>query len=168
MLTWCSSTWDRIMDPNFKSWNCWVESDFYDNPSDLLTFWYHRQNHWSCRHSCLKCLEEWLKLMSFLATQHTFQIKLQKTARCELPKNLLQRLCSTQTLLMWPWSVKWQISTNLRNRPTMLATAFQVKVKFIDVTCVLSWSCSYFLGPLDTKEMTTLAFFQTFLLFQYR
>ena len=129
MLTWCSSTWDRIMDPNFKSWNCWVESDFYDNPSDLLTFWYHRQKQWSCRHSCLKCLEEWLKLMSFLLNIR-FRSSYKKLKDVNLPKNLLQRLCSTQTLLMWPWSVKWQISTILRSRPTMLATAFQVKVKF--------------------------------------
>ena len=106
---------------------------------------------------------------NLLLTQHTFQIKFQKTARCELPQNLLQRLCSTQTLLMWPWSVKWQISTILRSRPTMLATAFKLRWNSnIDVTCVLSWSFSCFLGPLDTKEMTTLVFFQTFLLFQYR
>ena len=104
-----------------------------------------------------------------LPTQHTFQIKLQKTARCELPKNLLQRLCSTQTLLMWPWSVKWQISTTWETGRQCWQQLFKLRWNSdIDVTCVLSWSFSCFLGPLDTKEMTTLVFFPTFLLFQYR
>ena len=130
MLTWCMITWVSIMDPIvYKSWNCWVESDFYDNPFDpfdlLVT-----QAKAMVMLPFLPQVPWRMVKTNLLLTQHTFQIKFQKTARCELPQNLLQRLCSTQTLLMWPWSVKWQISTILRIRPTMLATAFQVKVKF--------------------------------------
>ena len=167
MLTWCSSTWDRIMDPNFKSWNCWVESDFYDNPSDLLTFWYHRQKQWSCRHSCLKCLEEWLKLMSFLLNIR-FRSSYKKLKDVNLPKNLLQRLCSTQTLLMWPWSVKWQISTTWETGRQCWQQLF--KLRWNPLMWLVFWAeaVHIFLGPLDTKEMTTLVSFQTFLLFQYR
>ena len=103
-----------------------------------------------------------------LPTQHTFQIKLQKTERCESSKEFVAKTLLNTDSIDVTLVCEMTNFNNLRNRPTMLATAFQVKVKSIDVTCVLSWSCSYFLGPLDTKEMTTLVFFQTFLLFQYR
>ena len=169
MLTWCMITWVSIMDPIvYKSWNCWVESDFYDNPFDLLTLWYHRQKQWSCHHSFLKCLEEWLKLISFSLNIH-FRSSFKK-----LQDVNFHRICCkdfAQHRLYWCdpglWNDKFQQSWEAGRQ--CWQQLFKLRWNSdIDVTCVLSWSFSCFLGPLDTKEMTTLVFFQTFLLFQYR